>query len=263
VPEGDTLRRTADVLGRALAGGEVLSASARPGGPQLGRVVGSRIDGVRSQGKHLLIDFDCGLTLHTHLGMTGSWHRYRPRERWRRGRDAAVAVLETPSSVAVCFEAPVVELIDSRAVSLHPALASLGPDLLAQPPDIDGALARLRDPGRADVPIAEALLDQRAVAGLGNVYRSELLFIERIDPFAPVGSLPDETLARLLGAGARLLRANVAGGQRTTMPGVRPGVHHVYRRAGRPCLRCGTLIRSMSLGRLPRRLYWCPVCQQG
>jgi endonuclease-8 len=272
VPEGDTLRRTADVIGRALVGGEVVAARARPGGAQLARVVGSRIETVRSQGKHLLIDLDCGLTLHTHLGMTGSWHRYRPGERWRRPPDDAVAVIETSSSVAVCFEAPVVELLDSRAVAFHPMLASLGPDLLAEPPDIASAVARLQAPERDSQSIAEALLDQRAVAGLGNVYRCEILFLERIDPFAPVGSLSAETLERLLRAGVRLLRANAAGGPRTTRPrpgGGGPGSMPdgrgerlwVYRRAGRPCLRCGTLIRSTTLGMQPRRLYWCPGCQ--
>jgi endonuclease-8 len=234
--------------------------------------VGSRVRAVRSQGKHLLIDVDCGLTLHTHLGMTGSWHRYRPGERWRRPRDAAVAVLETPSSVAVCFEAPVVELLDSRALVLHPTLGSLGPDLLADKLDIGTAVTRLQAPGRGSVSIAEALLDQRAVAGLGNVYRSELLFLERVDPFTPTDLLPVETLERLVQTGAGLLRANVAGRPRTTRPwpgdgamGVLPGGRGerlwVYRRVGRPCLRCGTLIRSLPLGRLPRQLYWCPVCQ--
>jgi endonuclease-8 len=231
--------------------------------------VGSRIDAVRSKGKHLLIDLDCGLTLHTHLGMQGSWHRYRPREPWRRRRDAAVAILETRSSVAVCFDAPVVELLDSRAVALHPAIAFLGPDLLAEPPDLEASLARLRD--RADRPIAEVLLDQAAVAGLGNVYRSEILFMERIDPFVSVGSLPKDALERLLGTGARLLRANLAGETRVTRPGLGGAAGSaphgrgervwVYRRAGRPCLRCGTLIRSIAQGRPPRRLYWCAVCQ--
>jgi endonuclease-8 len=272
VPEGDTLRRTADVLGRALVGDEIVSAAARPGGPQLGRVVGSRIDSVRSRGKHLLIDFDAGLTLHTHLGMSGSWHRYRPGEPWRRPREAMVAVLETRRSVAVCFEAPTVELLDTRALPLHPAIATLGPDLLDEPLDIGAALARLRAPERAALSVAEVLLDQRAVTGIGNVYRSEVLFVARVDPLARVESLADRALERLLRTAAALLRANLTGGARVTLPshgrtgpGVagdsRAGRHWVYGRAGRPCRRCGAIIRSSWVGRLPRRLYWCPRCQ--
>jgi endonuclease-8 len=260
VPEGDTLRRTAEVLGRTLRGDVVVAATGRTGGAQLSRLVGSRIDAVRSQGKHLLIDFEGGLTLHSHLGMHGSWHRYRPGERWRR-RDAAVAVLETATSVAVCFGAPTVELIETRALSLHPVLGALGPDLLADPPDLGAALDRLQAPERASRSVAEALLDQEAVAGIGNVYRSEVLARSSIDPFIPVGDLPRATLETMIRDASELLHANLGGGVRRTVPMARPGVRMVYGRAGRPCRRCGATIRSTMLGQPPRRLYWCPACQ--
>jgi endonuclease VIII len=273
VPEGDTIRRTADVLRCALLGDEVVAASGRAGGVQLARVVGSRVGAITTHGKHLFIGFEVGLTLHTHLGMKGSWHRYGPHERWRRGPDRAVAVIETERTVVVCFDAPVVELLDSRALESHPALVRLGPDLLAEPPQIREAAARARSPDRLDMAVAEVLLEQGVAAGLGNVYRSEILFIERIDPFTPVGSLDAAIVEGLLRTGARLLRANLGGGGRVTMPdasGVQPGAGigapragrlWVYRRTARPCRRCGTLIRSTSLGQPPRRLYWCPGCQ--
>jgi endonuclease-8 len=260
VPEGDTLFRTATVLREALLGKEVIAARGRPDGVQLGRVVGSRVERVDARGKHLLIDFTNGLTLHTHLRMIGSWHRYRSGQRWKRSPARAVAVIEVPGAVAVCFDAPTVELMDSRAVAIHPVLTQLGPDLLAPEPDLAEAVRRLTAPERAATPIGEALLDQTAVAGLGNVYRSEVCFVERVDPFAPVGMLPAPTVRRLVATGARLLHANRNDPRRVTVAGT-AGRLWVYDRAGRPCRRCGTLVRSTVKGELPRTVWWCPSCQ--
>lgn len=273
MPEGDTIYRAADVLRRALLDQVVIAARGRPGGAQLGRIVDARVAAVRTLGKHLLVDVDAGLTLHSHLGMNGSWHRYRPRGRWRADPSRAVAVIETRTAVAVCFDAPVIELIETRALPLHPVLARIGPDLLAEPPEIDAATARLRAAPYARLPLGEALLAQGAVSGLGNVYRSEILFIEGLDPFAQAGSVATERLRSVLQTGADLLRRNLRGGERLTMPGFvgpdgdaprpyrRDASRWVYRRAGRPCRRCGSLIRSAPLGDPPRRLYWCPTCQ--
>ena len=141
------------------------AASARQPGPQAARLVGSTVTGVEAPGKNLLIRFDNGLEIRTHLGMHGSWHRYRPGERWRRPPARARLVLEVEGSVAVCFDAPTVELFEQRAEALHPSLSALGPDLLRDPFDMDEAIRRLRDPARADMTIAEALLDQRALGG--------------------------------------------------------------------------------------------------
>jgi endonuclease-8 len=251
----------------------VAAARARAGGAQLGRVVGSRVDRVEAVGKHLLIGFDVGLTLHTHMRMEGSWHRYRPGERWRRSPARAVAVLEVPDAVAVCFDAPVVELLETRALPLHPALAGLGPDLLADEPDLDGAVSRLLDPTRASLTIAEALLDQTAVAGIGNVYRSEVLWARWVSPFASAGVLGPDTVRALLETASAFLRANADTPFRTTLPdalGGPPGSRGprrgrprlaVYGRAGRPCARCGSVVRSEIIGALPRRVFWCPTCQ--
>ena len=141
--------------------------------------------------------------------MHGSWHRYRPGERVARGRPAGrSSSLEVPGAVAVCFDAPVVELLETRRRALHPPLGGLGPDATADGFDRGEAIRRLRDPARAGCAVAEALLDQRALAGIGNVYKSEVLFIERVDPFVPVGALDDATLGRLVDRARALLLAN-------------------------------------------------------
>jgi endonuclease-8 len=258
MPEGDTLFRTAAGLRPHLVGRVVTAARARRPGPQVERIVGSTIKAVETQGKNLLIRFDNGLVVRTHLRMNGSWHRYRPGERWRRGEARARLVIEVPGAVAVCFDAPVVELFEERTEQLHPGLAPLGPDLLNPdwgPDEAAEALRRLRDPARSNVTISAALLDQRALAGIGNIWRNETLFAERVDPFADVADLDDATLERLVATARRLLRASA---------GMAPGrvAPAVYRRAGRPCRRCGTFLRTRPLGgELPRTTYWCPTCQ--
>jgi len=260
MPEGDTLFRTAAGLRPHLVGRVVTAARATRPGPQVERIVGSTIDAVESQGKNLLIRFDNGFVIRTHLRMNGSWHRYRPGEHWRRGAARARLVIEVPGAVAVCFDAPVVELFEGRTEELHPGLGPLGPDLLDPGWDTaaaDEALRRLRDPARESLSISEALLDQRALAGIGNIWRNETLFAERVDPYARVADLDDATLVRLIATARRKLRASVG-----VAPGRAPMA--VYRRAGRPCPRCRTIIRSApSGGSLPRTTYWCPSCQGG
>jgi endonuclease-8 len=272
MPEGDNLARTADGLRPHLLGRRVTAARARVPGPAISKVVGATVTDVRSIGKNLLIRFDNGLEVRTHLRLRGTWHRYRPGEPWRRAPARASLVLEVPGAVAVAFDTPVVELLEQRAERLHAPLAGLGPDLLDPNVDLAEARRRLRSPTRAETPIAAAITDQRAVAGLGNVYKSEILWLERVDPFARVGDLDDATLDRLLETGRRLIVANAARpGARVTTAGPdlrRPDPSAagdrlwVYRRTGRPCRRCGTLIRSAKQGELPRTTYWCPSCQQ-
>jgi endonuclease-8 len=260
MPEGDTLHRTAVGLAPHLVGRPVTAARVRAGGPQVQRVVGATITSVEAIGKNLLIRFDNGLEVRTHLRMTGSWHRYRPGELWRRPAARARLVIEVPGAVAVCFDAPVIELFESRAEAIHPTIAALGPDLLAPdwgPDQAAAAAGRLRAPGRAQMTISEALLDQRALAGIGNIWRNETLFHERVDPWARVDQLDDATIDRLVATAHRLLRASFDGATRRSPMAV-------YRRAGRPCPRCGTLIRSAPLDTaIPRTTYWCPTCQTG
>jgi endonuclease-8 len=278
MPEGDTLFRTAAGLRPHLAGRTVTTARARAPGPQIERVVGATVTAVDAVGKNLLVRFDNGLELRTHLRMRGWWHRYRPGEPWLRPAGRAVLVLEVPGAVAVCFDAPVVELLETRAEHLHPPLAGLGPDATADAFDRVEAHRRLRDRARAPLTIAEALLDQRALAGIGNVYKSEVLFVERVDPFARVDALDDALLDGLVDRARALLLANRTSvarmttgpaGRGTQAVGLAParpargGGLWVYGRAGRPCRRCGTPIRSRRHGDLARTTYWCPRCQDG
>ncbi len=269
MPEGDTLFRTADGLRPYLLGRRV--SAARTGGPgpvpQVSRIIGREITAVEALGKNLLIRFDNGLEIRSHLRMRGSWHRYRPGEAWRRAPARARLVIEVPGAVAVCFDAPVVELLEQRSEALHPSLGRLGPDLLAREFDGAEALRRLRDPARAETSIAEALVDQRALAGIGNVYKSEVLWMEAVSPLALVGELDDPILARLIATARRLLLANAdrAGGAERVTTGTdrrAAGPLYVYGRPGRPCPRCGTGITSLRQGRdLPRTTYWCSTCQ--
>jgi endonuclease-8 len=253
VPEGDTLVRTADGLRPYLIERSVTAASARNPGPQANRLVGATVTAVEAQGKNLLIRFDNGLEVRTHLRMHGAWHRYRPGEPWRRAPARARLVIEVPGSVAVCFDAPVVELFEQRSEGLHPALSLLGPDLLKDPVDEVEALRRLRDPARADRSIAEALLDQRALAGIGNEVKNEVLWQACVSPWTLVRHLDDAALNELVRLACSILREGAATGRRP---------NHVYRRAARPCPRCGAIIRVEHQGRdLPRLTFWCPGCQ--
>lgn len=267
MPEGDTIFRTADVLRAALVGRRITSARAqsRPGMrrvPDLSPVIGAVVERVEPRGKHLLIGFSNGLTLRSHLRMSGSWHRYAPGEPWQRPGRQASAVLETPESVAVAFNTPVLELLTDAGVRRSKPLRSLGLDLLAETVDVADAVARLRE--RATDEIGNAVLDQRAVAGIGNVVKNEVLFLERLDPWAPVGEFSDDELSGAVRTARRLLQANVRGGRRVTTGRPRPGESlWVYGRAGRPCRRCGTAIRVHRQGELARLTYWCARCQPG
>lgn len=256
MPEGDTIRKTAATLHRALAGQRLTGFDATVTTrrrPQLGTVV----EAVEARGKHVLMRFANGTLLHTHLGMHGSWHVYRPGERWLRGRARVRAVVEVPEATAVCFAASIVEVLTERELARHRGLAGLGPDLTAGERDLDDAVARARRVPSA-TPIASVLLDQRVAAGVGNVYKSEVLYARRVDPSAPVGSLDDATLRGLFETAASMLRANAERhGPRTTW---RDGLG-VYGRTGRPCPRCGTAVRSIVHGDERRRTYWCPACQ--
>ena len=265
MPEGDTIYRTATVLRAALVGRRITDARAQPRPglrrvPDLSVLIGASVTSVEALGKHLLIGFDNGLTLRTHLRMSGSWHRYRPGEPWRRPARQASAVLATPESVAVAFNTPVVELMTDAGLRRSVPLTTLGPDLLGREFDADEALRRLRE--RDAEELGNAMLDQRAVAGIGNVYKSEVAFLERLDPWDPVELVTDDELRGALGTARRLLQANTRGGARvTTGSGAHGEALWVYGRGGRPCRRCGTLIRQGRQGELARLTFWCPRCQ--
>jgi endonuclease-8 len=264
VPEGDTIFQTAAGLRPLLVGQQILRArSGRTPGPQMQRVVGARVTAIDTMGKHMLIHFDNGLALHTHLRMGGTWHRYAPGEPWRIADWKARVVLEVEGHVVVCFNAPVAELMPSRATHLHPALATLGPDLLSPEFSADDAFARMR--AHPDLEIAEALLDQRLMAGVGNVIKTETLFLESLNPWTHVSMLDDEHLKSAIATARRLLQDNATPGhpQRVTTrsdPQLQTSLY-IYGRAGRPCPRCRTPIQLRRQGALNRVTYWCPSCQ--
>lgn len=273
VPEGDTIHRTAARLHAALAGARVERAESRARrvadlGPD--RLIGQTVDRVEARGKHLLAWFaPGGLALHTHLGMHGTWHVYRPGHRWHKPPERAAIVLGVADAVAVCFAAPVCELLTGAQVAGHPTLAALGPDALAAPEagGTDLADARRRLDARADWAVGEALLDQRVLAGVGNVFKCEVLFACGVDPWARVAELEGSTRDALLATSERLLRVNATpGGVRRTTGSLGPAAPAgprlaVYGRARQPCPRCDTPVRAARQGEQARVTYWCPRCQ--
>ena len=211
-----------------------------------------------------------GLVLRTHMRMNGSWHIYRPGEPWQRGRRDMRVLVATADFVAVAFNVPVAEWLTVRDLGRHDELTKLGPDLLADDFNAAEAVRRLR--ARADIEVADVLLNQRVMAGVGNVYKSEVLFACRVDPFARVDALSDERVSCLVATARKFLRANVSEGlaAMTTYLGFRnttgrddpSGRLWVYGRAGDPCRRCDTPVKISSQGRDARLTYWCPSCQR-
>jgi endonuclease VIII len=260
MPEGDTIHRTAATLRRVLVGA-TLTRVDLPRHPAPLPAVGSRVTRVEARGKHLLLTTSDGLVVHTHQRMTGAWHVYRPRERWRKSHQAARVVLGTADVIAVCFAAPVVEVLDERAVRRHPTLRRLGPDLLDPDPDLDEVLRRVTALIPSDRPVGEVLLDQRVASGIGNVYRCDVLFLHGLAPTTPIAAIDPGRRRELFATAGQLLRANLDGVVRTTVPGAPAGTLWVHGRAGAPCRRCGTPIVVGQLGEQARYVYWCPTCQ--
>lgn len=259
MPEGDTLFRTAVVLRQAIGGQAVTGFSSPLPGLRDAEFENCTVEKVEARGKNLLIYFSDGRVLHSHLRMEGSWHIYRPGEKWQRPQWQAKVTIETPGFVAVCFNAPTVELMTAKGLARHEQLNRLGPDLLGPQFDYDSALQRLRL--RNANPIGEAIMRQDTVAGVGNVYKSEVLFLCQVNPFAPVSQLNDHDLKQILAKSRELLQKNVGGGQRVTRSALDGGHYWVYGRSGTPCRRCGTTIRMRRQGLEGRSTYWCPRCQ--
>ena len=255
MPEGDTIHRSAARLCLALAGKTVQNFRAPHMEGERPRA-GATVLAVEAVGKHLLVHFDDGLTLQTHMRMTGSWHLYRPGERWQRPAHTARVVLEVDDWVAVCFLAPVVR--SYRAAATRRPIDHLGVDLCRADADVEIALQRISRFASPDSEIGPVLLDQRIACGIGNVYKSETLFVCRVDPFARLCDLDEATLRSLFTTAARLLQANLESAARAT---VAPGGLAVYGKARRPCLRCGTPIARRAQGQPLRLTYWCPRCQ--
>jgi endonuclease VIII len=253
MPEGDTLFRIATTLTRALAGEKVTRFET--GLAKLANIdrdapiAGRTIERIEPRGKFLLIHLSGPLTLLTHLRMNGAWHIYRHGERWQKARVHARIVLETEAFVAVGFDIPVAEFLTGAQLTRDPRLASQGPDLLAAELDLRQAIQRLRAQGG---PIGEALLDQRVLAGIGNIYKCETLFLAGVDPSTPISKIDDRALGETV-TGARKLLSASANGESLR--------RWVYDRAGLPCRRCGSPIHVSRTGENARATWWCPTCQ--
>ena len=233
-------------------------------------LTGRTIERCESAGKHLLIWFSGDLVLRTHMRMSGSWHLYRPGEAWQRPAHQMRVRLDTDAWVAVAFNVPVAEFLRSRDLPRNRALASLGPDFLSPAFDRDEALRRLANAG--DRPIAAVLLDQRVVAGIGNVFKSEVLFLCGIHPDRPASAITDDERAAIVDTTVPLMRSNTGPGASAgivTYRGLRRTTRQAsgeenlweYGRAGRPCRKCGEPIESAKRGIEARPTYWCPRCQ--
>ncbi len=261
MPEGDTVWLAAKRMHEALAGRALLRSDFRV--PQLATadLSGREVLEVVPRGKHMLTRIEGGLTLHTHFRMDGSWHLYRPGDRWQGGPAWQVrAVLENAEWQAVGYRLPVLELLETAGEDA--AVGHLGPDVLAADWDLDEALRRLR--AEQDREVGLALLDQRSLAGLGNLYRTEVLFLLGLTPWVRVRDVPD--LPALVEKGRRLMLANRGHSQQSTTGSLRRGqAHWVFERSGRPCRRCSTRILTAEQGQAPyaRLTYWCPRCQVG
>jgi endonuclease-8 len=286
MPEGDSIFRAARNMHRVLAGRVVTNFETAYA--HLDRVnvdtpiIGRTIDRIESAGKHHLIVFGpptrglCALghgdlILRTHMRMNGSWHLYRHGERWWRGPQAMRVRIDTTEWVAVAFDVPVAEFVTARELETSDPVARLGPDVLGREFNRDEAVRRLIASGHQ--PIAMSLLDQRLVAGIGNIYKSEVLFLAGVNPFTPAGAMAKEVLENMMDTARGLLKDNVLEGSLSRIQTYRnlrmtnPASSHdeslwVYGRAGKPCRKCGTAIAMKKIGVDARSTYWCQSCQR-
>jgi endonuclease VIII len=276
MPEGDTIFRSARALRQALGGQTITSfetayaqlASVNDQTPVAGRVV----EQVESRGKWLLIYFSGDLILATHMLMSGSWHIYRVGERWKRGRFHMRIVLATEAMVAVAFNVPIAQFHTARTLERFAAVKGLGPDVLGEAFPANEAAQRLL--AHSDEEVGNVLLNQRVMAGIGNVFKSEICFACQVNPFRKISSLRKQEVECLLDTARRFLAANVtetASDTIVTYTGLRrtTGLSNpaerlwVYRRAGEECRRCGTKILTRKQGIGARSTFWCPECQGG
>jgi endonuclease-8 len=275
MPEGDTIFRTARALGRALAGKPITGF--RSTYPLLTRfnddtpLIGQIVEQVESRGKWLLIHFSGGGTLATHMLMSGSWHIYRPGERWQKPASHMRIVIENSDYVAVGFTVPVAQMHTAQSLARNRQIPQLAIDVLSEAFDAAAAARRLL--AHTDEELADVLLHQEVLAGVGNVFKSEICFVTGLNPFCKVAALTAEQVDGVIAAARKLLAANVledSGDAIVTYGGRKRRTTHesdpsaslwVYDRKGEPCRRCGELIRKRMQGPDARVTFWCPRCQ--
>ena len=267
MPEGDSIHGVAEALAPRLVGRSVVRLALQARG-ELASMAGEHVTDVSALGKHLVIRLSGGWGLRVHLGMKGRWRVYEPGARLPPWVQRGTVLLETADAIYSCTRARA-ELVRGLALDRNRALARVGPDLLGAELELDEVLARARGPGHGRRAIAELLLDQWIASGLGNVYKSELLFLHRLDPWMRARAVPDDTLRQVYATGRELLAANVGPGARVTVarPERRVAAPQqearlwVYGRHHQPCLRCRTVILVRRQGDAARSTYWCPTCQ--
>jgi endonuclease-8 len=257
MPEGDTIYGAASRIRGALLDKDIESIETPH--PRFGRdrwperLSGRPVRAVDSKGKHLFIRFEGDLTLHSHLRMNGWWGVYRRGQRWGKAPSRAWLVIRTAEHEVVQFGGPVLELMTDARSRFDPRIARLGPDILAEDFDDDAFLRRLREDD-ASRGIGDALLDQRNVCGIGNLWKSEACFLVRLDPWKPAGEVSDEDALAAVHSVRPLMQRSAQGGGHVRAP-------LVFERHGRPCRHCGTTIRARGQGEDNRTTYWCPKCQ--
>jgi endonuclease VIII len=283
MPEGDTIYRAARALQKAI-GGKVVTGF-ETGLAKLARVnddaplVGRTVEKVESRGKWCLIFFSGDLILVTHMLMSGSWHLYRTGERWRMGRSKMRVVIRTADWEAVAFHVPIAEFYTERSLARSSQVPKLGPDILSEEFTVEGGVARLAAYGREnpEAEIAVVLLNQRVLAGLGNVYKSEVAFAAGVNPFRAMKTITPREMEKMVEVAQRYMKANVvdgassltggegivtySGSRRTTHAMDREERLWVYRRQGQECRRCGAAVMMRKQGVQARSTYWCPECQ--
>ncbi len=264
MPEGDTIYRSARRLRQVMVGTVVEAASDNGRFFSSEALVGGRFEAVESRGKHLLMHLDDGRVVHSHMGMTGSWHVYAINEPWQKSPRGAGLALELCGeldrrAVVACFWPKSLELLSSNQFRRHPFLHRLGPDLLGPSVELDAVLARFRI--HDATTIGEAVMNQTIVSGIGNVYKSETLFLTQTSPFDRVGELSDAEILRITQQAQQLMRQNHEGYPRRTRRRGDGQRLWVYGRRGELCFRCGSKLRMQRQGDLGRSTYWCPECQ--
>jgi endonuclease-8 len=262
MPEGDTIHKIAAFLSVALRGQSLESVMVR--GRDRPDLRGAEVLGVTSKGKHLFMELGGGRLLRVHLGLYGAWHRYPTGQPWKKPARQATLVLAVSGQRYVCFNAKEVEILEEQGFEARDLQSRLGPDLTRELPEIDLLFRRARELLSPETQVTDMLLDQRIASGIGNVYKSEVLFQGRCGPRTCFGGLSGETFAVLYRTAGQLLSSNLGGGPRITRRVADGrGILWVYGRAGLACLRCGETLVSGRLGLNPRSTYWCPGCQAG